>query len=98
MLAPAELRLADFWLAVRGRAPLTQINAHRRAERCGDVEPADVVRRGRAQADLAGPLRAVSGREVQVVAGAPVVGHREQLERNQVGVPQAQPELPRRGV
>jgi hypothetical protein len=98
MLARAEHRLAEIWLAVRAQAVLTQVDAHRRAERCGDVEPADVVRRGGAQADLVGPLGAAAGREVQVVAGAPVVSHREQLERNQVGVPQAQPELERRGA
>ena len=82
---------------VAGRAAV-QLDAHRRAERRGDVEPADAVRRGGTQADLAGPLGAAAGHEVQLVPGAPVVGDGEQPERNQVGVRQAQRDADSDGV
>jgi len=96
VLARAELGVAD---AGRDRiARRAQVDADRLAVRRGDVEPADVLRRGGAQADQVRPLQVAAGSVVEPVPGAAVVGDGELVERDQAGVLKAELQLQRRGV
>src|SRR2546421_2577104 len=80
------------------RAAAAQGDADGLPVRRGDVEPADVSRRCGAKLDHVRPGEVAAGRVVELVPGAPVVGDRELIERDQAGVVMAQLNLQRRGM
>ncbi len=88
VLADAEADLADLRLGSFG--PAAQVDADGLLARRGDLEPADVGRRIRAQGQVAGRFRPSLGGELQVVGLAPVVGQGERVDRRHAVMPRAQ--------